>query len=373
MPRLSHVGIAPALRGGAAIALASFAACALLAGCADDLPKATEITHMRVLGATLEVEGDPSRTTPKPGETVKMTFATVFPSQTETTAKMQTMLIGCTAPNRFTGGLPVCQEFLDLAMGTETQDISSALNMTAGKKYTCDDLPAPRIQMGALSIQCLRGDPTAQMLVDPAFTGPRMLFVGVICERGKAFIDPKDPLIFGCDNDSGETIQVNGLITVQQKPSEANHNPSLEALELVLGPTYFKPWLPFEGTLPPANDCREDAQTDERKVDMLTLPHADPGKHEIAISYEAAAREKIDGEPETTEITIYTTSGEMERRFTLFESDDKGEGGKLVSDIEWKPPKLATLPPKGQLARFYVTVRDQRGGFGITSRAACVY
>ena len=55
---------------------------ALVLACADNLPKATEIVHMRVLGAKLEVVGDETgRATPKPGEQVKVSFDTVFPTQ----------------------------------------------------------------------------------------------------------------------------------------------------------------------------------------------------------------------------------------------------------------------------------------------------
>ena len=39
-----------------------------LGACEDDLPAVTLIAHMRVLGARTEVQGDPSRSNPKPGE-----------------------------------------------------------------------------------------------------------------------------------------------------------------------------------------------------------------------------------------------------------------------------------------------------------------
>src|SRR4029079_12447870 len=89
----------------------------LLVGCADDLPKATEIVHMRVLGANLQAvnDEDDTRATPKPGERVRVSLATVFPSVAESHRFVHAALISCTAPDRYTGGIPVCQELIDLA------------------------------------------------------------------------------------------------------------------------------------------------------------------------------------------------------------------------------------------------------------------
>jgi hypothetical protein len=361
-----------------------FALAALTAGCQEDLPKATEIEHMRILGVGLSVVGDPTRSTPKPGESVQATFATVYPSPKKTDATVQAMLIGCTAPEHFTGGLPACQEFLDAANGKVGTDVNSVLDiagqmaasdpakaMGMDAKLTCDDLPMPKIRRGQLSIQCLRGDPTAVFDVAPTFKADRMLFVGVVCEQGTAFIDPNDPLLFGCDGNKGETTQVNGMIPVQHGAADENHNPSIDDLDLVLT-TFTDPWVAPEGELPPADDCEDDAQTDQSGP--LTLPLADPGKHDILLEYEASARERTGGDPEELEFTIYTTAGEMERRFTLFGAEaEPDKDGKLRASVEWDPPAYADLPSKGKLVRFFVTLRDHRGGFAITTRTACVF
>ena len=120
-------------------AIAMFVLCGLLVGCQEDLPKATQITHMRLLGTKLQVVGDESRSTPKPGETVKATFATVYPSQTRTNEGVQAMLIACTAPERYTGGLPICQEFLDAASGRVSGDIRKAIDITQDVAGTDDE------------------------------------------------------------------------------------------------------------------------------------------------------------------------------------------------------------------------------------------
>jgi hypothetical protein len=88
------------------IAYAALLGCSALAplvfACADNLPKATEIVHMRVLGAKLEVVGDEARATPKPGEHVKVSFDTVFPTQKGSNKSSQMMLI------RSSCAVPIC-------------------------------------------------------------------------------------------------------------------------------------------------------------------------------------------------------------------------------------------------------------------------
>lgn len=351
------------------IACAVLGCCALAFGCADNLPKATEIVHMRVLGAKLQVVGDESRSTPKPGEQVKVAFDTVFPTQKGSTKNAQMMLITCTAPTRFTGGIPICQEFLDAAQGGNTMDVQSALAMGGQSQLRCAQLPGPRVEVGGVAVQCLAGEPDPTLIVSKNFSAARMLFLGVLCEKGTPLFDVNDPALFSCEHDSGETVRVNGLITIQHDKDEANHNPSLSDLTIVMDP-YTKPWLPNDD-LPADNNCRSAEQPEQTQP--LTLPYADPGTHKLLLSYEADAREKHDGELETLELTIYTTAGEMERRFTLWNPDDPTHKGKLEADLDWDPPGADELPSGGKLVRFFITLRDQRGGFDFGERAACVH
>jgi hypothetical protein len=343
----------------------------LVLGCADDLPKATEIVHMRMLGAKLEVVGDETRATPKPGEQVKVTFDTVFPTQRGSTRDSQTLLISCTAPTRYTGGIAICQEFLDAAKGADSMDVQSALAMGGSTKLRCSNLPGPRVESGGVALQCLAGAPALTLDVRKDFSAARMLFLGVICENGTPLVDVNDPALFSCEHNSGETVRVNGLIPIQHTKADVNHNPSLGDLEIVMDP-YTKPWLAPAGKLPADNMCRSDEQPDQS--DPLTLPYADPGDHKLLLSYDGSAREKVDGELEELELTIYTTAGGMERRFTLWTgTDELNKQGELESDLDWDPPAAAGLPSSGKLVRFFITLRDQRGGFDFAERAACLH
>jgi hypothetical protein len=360
---------------GAALGLV-FAALAL-AGCQDTLPKATAITHMRVLGSKVEVVGDETRATPKPGERATVTFVTAFPKVEQSTADSKTMLIGCSAPSRYSGGLPVCQEFIDAAMGVGPVNLETTLPMVKGK-FRCKNLPVPIVQNGAVSVQCVEGDPVGQLTVPLDYAGKQLLMLGVVCERGEPFIDATDPLLFGCEDNSGETIRLNALLPVQLADKDENRNPSIDALT-----TRFDDglWLAPPDMLP-TGDCRTLAM-DKGIMDGGTLPYRDPGNHVIELKYDASQREALAGKDvEDLELTVYSTTGKMERRFTVW--DGIGMAGKtkpLDASLKWDGPgidALMTDQTKGKkplyiLARFFLTLRDHRGGFSSATRAVCLH
>ncbi len=354
----------------------------LALGCNDNLPKATAITHMRILGSQVQVVGDETRATPKPGEQAHVSFLTVFPSQKGTTAKSKTMLISCTAPARFTGGVPVCQEFLDVVSGSGPIDLSAALPLAA-RRFRCKDLPSSLVHYGSVSVQCIDGDPSADIDVPADFSAANMLLLGVVCERGEAYIDPTDPQIFGCENNSGETIRINAQIPVQHKAADENHNPDIAALTTCFdGCVDGSMWLAPPRPLPADDDCFMDTATGHKTTESHTLPSRLPGDHEVDLRYDGDKRERLpDKSYEDLELTVYTTLGSMERRFTLWSGAGDagtpmgtGQSTQFDSPVEWHGPAVTDkLPVKGKLVRFFITMRDHRGGFAAATRAVCVY
>jgi hypothetical protein len=251
--------------------------------------------------------------------------------------------------------------------------VQSALAMGGQTQLRCANLLGPRVESGGVALQCLAGEPSVTLNVRKDFSAARMVFLGVFCEKGTPLIDVDDPGLFSCEHNSGETVLLNGLITVQHDKAETNHNPTLDALTIKIDDAQKinQPWLAPADPLPPDNECGTSAKRD-RTERPVTLPLLDSGEHKLLLSYDASAREKNDGEPETLELTIYTTAGEMERRFTVWNPDDPTHNGELEADVDWDPPEAEKLPKGGKLVRFFITVRDQRGGFDFAERAACV-
>ena len=235
--------------------MVTFAVFTLVAGCDEDLPKATEIVHMRLLGAQVRVVGDETRATPKPGERIDLSFISVHPTMEGTSSDAQTMLLNCTQPTRYTGGLPVCQEILDFALRQEEEQRRSgvgekddgplkALDLPQKVRCYMEDVPfAPEIldlkglyeASTTVAMRCIEGDPAVRIDVSPDFTGAEMLYRGVVCERGQAGIDALDPGFFNCLDNDGETFRVHGTVTVQHKDADENHNPDIDATRFFLG------------------------------------------------------------------------------------------------------------------------------------------
>jgi hypothetical protein len=352
---------------------------AVLVACDDDLPEATEIVHLRVLGASVEVIGDEARATPKPGESVRMTLQTVFPSlQRDGDAfvpleqkrrRLRALVISCTAPDRYTGGIPICQELIDVATGV-VELPAEIPAFDPNVEFRCPDSMRYG-PVGPLSLNCTQGTPVVELYVPEDYRRDRLLFSGIVCEQGTPVPGPSAQEPFVCDGlpEGGEAIRIHGLIPVQQDDSSENHNPDISGLRIVR--EIDGEWDPVDPMLlTPENEDQCEAASRQRDDAMLPLLY---GNIDFTLIYDGVKRERFEGVYETLELSLYTTAGDMERRFTLFEPDEptSGENQELRASLRYTPPKKG-IPPGGQLVRFYATVRDQRGGFAMAEYALCL-
>ena len=346
------------------------ASVALLSACNDDLPKATDITHMRVLGARLEVKGDIERSTPKPGETVSMYFPVVFPSVETDVAEVSSLFITCTWPDRYTG-IPICQEFIDLALNPD-QALADMLAGADMKDFSCKGIENSSVMLDSIGLTCVTGAPKLDAKIDAKDKSTSKLVRGVVCQNGTPFLDPTDPTLFGCKRKSGvkasnaEVLPVYGTIAVQQKAADANQNPSFADVAMTFHGAKWEE--PDPAGLPVTDDDCADAA----KMKLLVVSTGLEEK--LTLSFNPKAREKVDGELERIEFSAYATGGALSRRFIVFEPDQKLEGGKLRDELTWEMSRADRREIKagGQLVRFFFTVLDHRGGFDITERDICV-
>lgn len=352
--------------------------------CQDDLPKATLIVDMRILGSQISVVGDETRATPMPGESVRVSFATVFPEPDQTIERGQLMLISCTAPDRYTGGLPICQELIEAFESGAVED--SGLLFAAPEQVMCSDIPGGRQSFGGVTVLCLRGEPDARLTIPEDFRGESGLFLGILCERGEAFLDPTSPELFGCEDNDGESIGLTGTFPVQRNPNQVNRNPDASLLSIEMEP--FIEWRPLDAEMLAAlpEDCAAATATSSTMPADPLFPGVDVGLHQLTLRYPAEERERVLNEPgepfENLEISVHATFGEVERQFTVFTNESETVRSKrgevpidtnppwLQESVSWDPED--DVPVTGQLVRFFVTVRDQRGGFNMSTYAACV-
>jgi hypothetical protein len=177
-----------------------------------------------------------------------------------------------------------------------------------------------------------------------------------------------------------------GTYPVQRDDDQINRNPDASLLSIEMEP--FIEWRPIDAemlaTLP--EDCAAATATSGTMPADPLFPGVDVGLHELTLRYPAEERERVLSEPgepfENLEISVHATFGEIERQFTVFTDESDTVGAKrgevpidtdppwLEESVSWDPED--DVPVTGQLVRFFVTVRDQRGGFNMSTYAACV-
>lgn len=287
-------------------------------GCDDPLEPLERIEDLRVLGARVEVQGDPQRAAPAPGESVSVRWLVAAP---ELRPALGWALAACVA-KKTNVGIPSC----------ETPPFATVTSATA----------EPSVPELLLTI------PAA---VDPS-QSPRIAVLGSICQgalpqgRGETSHCP----------DGAQGTQVS-LEFELARPKDVNSNPRFAELPLL-----------FDGA--------EWTAPDELPAACVSsdLPQvsAGSGVHEVALAVAADARDAVpqegdlDASHESLLLSHFSTAGELERAFSTLGTDMASTEAR----VPWTAPKSA--PPEGLTVRFWFVVRDFRGGSDFLERALCV-
>lgn len=343
----------------------------LSSACQDNLPKASQITHMRVLGAMTQVQGDENRSSPKPGETAKLTWNVVFPDVAQDDSQLASLFVVCTPPSQYTG-IPVCQELIDIAQGGSVTQI--VRDLSGDNRPDCAANPNRVYNIGAFTIVCVTGKPVLDVVVGKDVKSSGKLVRGVICRNGTPKFDSLDLTGTSCevadtdtaDTDTVENIPVYGTVPIQYRESDRNDNPNLDAASLF----FHDPPLPWNAT---ADDVAASLSDDTclGESEAMRVTHTEGAEEQITFSYDAAAREIVAGEPEPLEFSGYCTFGELSRRFTVFASDAELP---LKTTFTWtlSEGQRTELNGSSKHVRFYFTALDHRGGFALTTRDLCI-
>ena len=334
-------------------------------GCEDDLPKATLIDHMRVLGARTEVVGDEARSTPRPGEKARLTWAMAYPDLDEDDGELSSLFLACTAPSRYTGN-PVCQELVDAATG-RGRPIGGLFRQTPDG---CDVRPNSVQTVAGIRLYCVTGTPELELTIDSSIKTDRLI-QGIICRNGLPAIDPESPVGATCwpnagvDEDDVESIPVYGTVAVAAEEDDENQNPNLDMLDLTLRKGSLSgqrnTWNPTPADQLPG--LIEDCSTVATDVVLSSEGHSEV----IEFDY---PRQR--SEDEDLVFSTYATFGELSRRFTVLESDSARDTDEPDLTWELSEEERADLFDTPKLVRFYFTVLDGRGGFDVTTRELCI-
>jgi hypothetical protein len=287
-----------------------------LGACGEPFDPPSLIEKPRVLGATVEVVGDPTRATPLPGESVTVSWIMAAPD----------------AMPELAWAFAICR-----SVGTTPAEACA---------------PAPlALAQGTGVPSFVVTVPTADLLGNAS----RLTLYGQICQDGAPVVDSQTNLP-GCPG-AGTFATLDIYL---QTTDHANHNPNLAD----------RPFA-FDGAMWLADDPT---------LDCTQLPHvavASKG-HVISLGTLAEDRETVvfppsdpTGAPAMTreilQISNFATAGELGQSYIFVEASDPRD--EVDVEVTWDAP--ADMPAGGRV-RFTFVARDLRGGVGAVTRTLCV-
>lgn len=289
--------------------LLKIAAALWLLGCDEPLKTVELIDEPRVLGARVEVEGEPARAAPAPGERARARFLLAAPEPLQGPGFA---LSACSATVR-QGGRSDC----------------------AGEPFASVVSEAGVAEEASLEFE-------VPIELDPR---GRVLVLGVLCPESSPSADGE-----GCA--AGGVAKRVTLELDLARADDVNHNPSLEPAAILFD---GEPW-----SAPPATtgECAG-----------LGYAEVEPGSaHTIEVALDGADRDalprpsKLDPSRESLQLSHFTTGGDLSRAFASIAWDSN----ELLRRVTWSAPTAAGL------VNFWLVLRDFRGGSDFVGRAVCV-
>jgi hypothetical protein len=275
MKRFFSIARKPAL-------LRAFGAAAVLSssGCDDPLTRVDLVANARVLGARVEVEGEPERASPAPGETASVRWLVAAP---DPFPELGWAFSICPAAPPG-GSLPAC--------GGEPFATSMS------------DAPAP-------------GEPRIDFTVPDDLDARALAVSGVVCPGSQPTFSAG---AFDCAGPGGRLVSLDFELETAEA---SNANPVLEPDALTLDGE----------ALPEGTDCATLPSVARGSSHTLSLwldeSDRDPVEPETS----------ADPDKEELQASHFTTAGSLERAFTILEPD----ASELVASVSWKAPGAVPL------------------------------
>jgi len=295
------------------LALLSLAAC-------ESFTPGSLITDTRVLGARVEVEGDPSRSTPRPGERV---LVSLLVAGSRETPVLSWALAACLPGG--SAGADCVGEPLGTALG-----ISGRPELTLTVPSDSALGSSTKLQLGG--IVCVAGTP------ELSESGARCVGDGAV----------------------GTVVLFDLPLARASDGSDDNQQPDLTDTGFALDD------VPWTATSADPSGCASQALPEVR---------ADEQEHDITIELGPSARELHLGPDrqvvyEELQLSHFSSAGELSRQFTFVEPEDDRERPRV--SVKWTAPRASELLGDTQTVRLILVVRDLRGGIALSERALCV-
>jgi len=281
----------------------------LTCGCDDPLKSVELVAEPRVLGARVEVAGDPARAAPAPGETATITFLVATP---EPPPSLGFAFVVCeAAPRR--GGRAACagEPFARASSGDGQADTASV---------------------------------TFDVPVDLDARG-RLALLGIICPGGAPRAEGTS-----CDGDqAGTPVQLELELAHED---DVNASPELEPGSVEFDDAVWPEQAAVEGDCAGLGFVEVAAGSPHRIVVRLDENDRDP----------LPRPSKLDPSRESLQLAHFATGGDLSRAFDTIAWDTD----ELTREATW------TAPSEPGAIRFWLVLRDFRGGSALVERSVCV-
>jgi hypothetical protein len=281
----------------------------LTCGCDEPLKSVELVAEPRVLGARVEVAGDPERAAPAPGETATISLLVAAPQLQPSLGFA--LAVCAAAPRR--GGRAAC---VDQPFALVSSAIGQADTASIGF-----DVPED---------------------LDPS---GRLALLGIICPAGSPRADGAS-----CDGDSaGTPVQLELELA---HDGDVNANPELDAEHIFFDDAMWPDQTAVDG------DC----------AGLGFVEVAVGSEHRITVQLDESDRDplprasKLDPSRESLQLAHFATAGDLSRAFDTIAWDTD----ELRREVTW------TAPQTPGLTRFWIVLRDFRGGSAFVERSACV-
>lgn len=342
-----------AQRMGRTPVLALIGLCAVIA-CSESFVPAWAVTNLRAVAAVVELEGEPGRARPDPGDDIQVSTIVVDrgapPSDLPevpalTPPLLQWVFIACIpAPTLF--GPPICQDPIQPCEGCMGIPPTDPL-----------DFPVVRFQV-----------PSEEAL--EAASATQVVLQGAICANGPPAQDAILRFVLGetddlnpCEDPSNEGRFITAIIPIETTPEDPNLNPVISTV-LLNG----RPWPPpYDQEVPrtaPRTGCGADLTDEERAVQPVAGSPA--STINLHVTPDSLQTYMVDDLTLTEEIQVswLTDGGDFERSFSFI--DDPARSVLT----QWQP--FSDAPEDGRLVRFNFVIRDGRGGTDWVERGLCL-
>jgi hypothetical protein len=335
----------------------------LIAACSESFAPASAVSEFRVVGAKVELEGEPTRANPSPGEGLQVSILSIDrgapPSDVPevpplTPLPLQWAFVPC-VPVPVTIGPPICMAPIE----------------------PCDGCTATPPE-DPLATPVMRFEAPGQQELDDA-EASSLLLQGVVCSNGTPSEDAILRFLMGESEDllpcegppviQGRPVEgrfVSVQIPIETDPADPNFNPELQSV-LLDGAAWPPPYDEGVPRTAPGTGCAADLQ-DLTEGEREAHPRAGAEASTIDLSVTDGSLQTftVDDESETEEIQVswLGDGGGFESSFSFITDPARS----ILT--QWKPPQ--SVPDDGELVRFTLVLRDGRGGSDWVERGLCI-